>query len=68
MLNFLRDVMIVVAALALLIAIAFHPGQDSEVGQAGRTLDTRTHRPPVATTEAPVSGHVAAPGVARSNP
>jgi hypothetical protein len=68
MLNFLRDVMIVVAALALLIAIAFHPGQDSEVGQAGRTLDARTHRPPVAASEAPVSGHVVAPAVVRSGP
>jgi len=67
-LNFLRDVMIVVAALALLIAIAFHPSQDSEAGPAGRTLDVRGHRPPVATTEAPVSGRVATPGVASSNP
>jgi len=68
MLNFIRDVMIVVAALALLIALAFYPSQDSERGPAGRTHDSQTYTPPVAATEAPVSGAVTAPEVTRPNP
>lgn len=68
MLSFLRDVMIVVAALAMLIALAFYPSQDSEVGHAGRTHDTRAHRPPVTPTEVPVGGQVPTPGITLPHP